>query len=103
MTEKERSEKGEQPPDAEAWSRQVHVARVFDQLIYNSDRSQGNLLIDRDWRLWMVDHRRAFDAFKELRNEKELPDACPRGVSQERMTIPPENSNWFEYWESPTT
>jgi len=80
MTEKERSEKGEQPPDAEAWTRQIQVAKVFDELIYNSERGLGNMLIDRDWRLWMVDHRRAFDAFKELKNEKELPDACPRGL-----------------------
>jgi len=36
------------------------VVRLFDQLIYNTDRNLGNLLIDKSWRLWMIDHTRAF-------------------------------------------
>jgi hypothetical protein len=32
--------------------------RAFDQLIYNTDRNLGNLLIDGDWRIWMIDHTR---------------------------------------------
>jgi len=34
--------------------------RVFDQLIYNVDRNVGNLLITKDWRVWAIDHTRAF-------------------------------------------
>ena len=34
--------------------------RVFDELIANTDRNQGNMLIDRDWKLWLIDHSRAF-------------------------------------------
>jgi hypothetical protein len=34
--------------------------RVFDQLIYNTDRNTGNVLYDTGWRLWGIDHTRAF-------------------------------------------
>ena len=70
----------EQPPDAEAWTRQLQAAKLFAQLIHSPVRGESDLLVDRDFRLWMVDHARAFDAFPGLRNEKELGDACPRGL-----------------------
>jgi hypothetical protein len=80
MTEKERFEKKQDPPDASAWNHQVEAARLFDELIFNFDRNLGNLLIDRGWRLWMVDHTRSFKTFKDLRDEKQLPPGCPRGL-----------------------
>jgi hypothetical protein len=80
MTERDRSEKKQAVPDVDAWNQQVHAVRVFDQLIFNFDRNLGNLLIDRAWRLWMIDHTRAFKIFKDLRNEKELPETCPRAL-----------------------
>ncbi len=49
-----------EPPDLNYWSRQLNEVRNFDQLISNEDRNQGNLLIDHDWRVWMIDHSRAF-------------------------------------------
>jgi len=78
MTERERNETGQDAPDAEAWNRQVHVVRIFDQLIFNFDRSPGNLLIDKSWKLWMTDHTHAFKVFKDLRDEEQLPQNCPR-------------------------
>jgi len=41
-------------------------------LIYNSDRNLGNLVIDKQWRLWMIDHTRAFRLQTKLPNEKNL-------------------------------
>lgn len=41
---------------------QKHTMRVFDQLIYNFDRNTGNVLVDDDGKLWMIDHTRAFKA-----------------------------------------
>jgi hypothetical protein len=76
MTEKERYTKKIKALDAEAWNRQVFVVRVFDQLIYNTDRNLGNLVIDKDWRLWMIDHSRGFKIFKELKLEKNLGALC---------------------------
>ena len=34
--------------------------KLFDQLIANIDRNQGNLLYDADWHLFLIDHSRAF-------------------------------------------
>ncbi len=48
------------PPDAVRFYRQKQIMRLFDILIANSDRNQGNLLIDRNWNIWFIDHTRAF-------------------------------------------
>lgn len=57
---KQRKEAGQSPPDAGRWNRQVHRQRVFDNLIGNIDRNEGNLLVDPDWNLILIDHSRAF-------------------------------------------
>jgi len=49
-------------PDAVAWNRQVYRWRVWDNLIANIDRNQGNLLLDPIWNLILIDHSRAFTA-----------------------------------------
>ena len=48
------------PPDVLRWKQQKQIMYVFDNLIANSDRNQGNLLIDRSWNIWFIDHTRAF-------------------------------------------
>jgi hypothetical protein len=60
MDEGGRLKKDIKPPDLACWNEQVRVLRVFDQLIANTDRNLGNLLITNDWRLWAIDHTRAF-------------------------------------------
>lgn len=42
------------------WSRQVSRMKLFDQLVANIDRNQGNLLHDGDGHLFLIDHSRAF-------------------------------------------
>jgi len=69
-----RREKKTEPPDGEKWVRELNDVRVFDQLIDNEDRNQGNLLYDRNWNVWMIDHSRAFRTTTELRK----PDALRR-------------------------
>jgi hypothetical protein len=54
-------------PDKVLWSKQMWNMRVFDNLIYNTDRNQGNILYDGDWKLWLIDHGRAFRREKKLR------------------------------------
>ena len=78
MDEKKRFQQNIPSPDANAWNHQIFVVRVFDQLIYNVDRNLGNLLIDEDWRIWMIDHTRAFKVFKDLKTPKNLGDHCER-------------------------
>jgi hypothetical protein len=68
MDERDRIAKNLQPPDREHWNGQMDTIRIFDQLIYNMDRSQENLLIDKNWNAWMIDHTRSFRKWKQLRN-----------------------------------
>jgi len=72
MTEKQRYQDKKQPPDSEGWNKQMHVVRVFDELIYNTDRNLGNLVITNSWDLWMIDHTRGFRFAKTLKNPKNL-------------------------------
>ena len=67
------------PPDLPDWNNQMFILRVFDQLIYNTDRNLGNMLITNDWRIVMIDHTRAFRLMKQLQNVKNL-GKCERGL-----------------------
>ena len=68
MMEKERSSEQIQPPTPLPWSYQWQTLRLFDNLIDNDDRNAGNILIDSDWKVWMIDHTRSFSRTKKLRN-----------------------------------
>ena len=59
-------------PDPDRTSKQIQVMRVWDELIQNRDRNQGNILWTRDWTLWMIDHTRAFRLGKELLKAEQL-------------------------------
>lgn len=72
MLELDRKKKKIEPPDQHLWNQQMYLCRVFDQLIYNTDRNLGNLLITKDWKVWMIDHTRAFRMMKNLENPKNL-------------------------------
>ena len=41
--------------------------KMFDLLIANIDRNQGNLIYDADWHLFLIDHSRAFIDKKDLK------------------------------------
>ena len=43
--------------------------KMFDNLIGNIDRNAGNLLVDDDWNLYLIDHSRAFVTETKLRVE----------------------------------
>jgi hypothetical protein len=77
MDEKERLQQHISPPDVSAWNRQMDTIRVFDQLIYNMDRSQENLLIARDWKPWMIDHSRSFRKWTTLRDPAAITHCNP--------------------------
>jgi len=67
MDEQERLKRKQEPPDIGVWNQQMQMVRVYDELIANIDRNLGNLMITRDWRLWPIDHTRAFRTNHELR------------------------------------
>jgi hypothetical protein len=58
--EEERLKLKLQAPDPEAFNQQIFRMRVFAQLIADTDRNTGNILITSDWKLWMIDFTRAF-------------------------------------------
>ena len=72
MDEEDRTKKHENAPDLEAWNNEMYVVRVFDQLIFNTDRNLTNLLIDKNWHIWMIDHSRSFRMRHDLRNAQNL-------------------------------
>ena len=72
MTELVRKKKKMEPPNQHYWNQQMYICRVFDQLIYNTDRNLGNLVISKDWKVWMIDHTRAFRTMKDLQSPKNL-------------------------------
>ncbi len=74
-------EDGLEPPNLGSWRRQKRVMRVFDALVANTDRNQGNVLIDRDWRLWFIDHTRAFGESTRLLYTDKI-TACDRQLWQ---------------------
>ena len=75
MMERIRRRKKITPPDQEKWDRQLQVALVFDRLINNQDRHRSNLLVDSDWKVWLIDHTRAFQlGLGLLESEETLPE-----------------------------
>jgi hypothetical protein len=54
-------------PQMAELARQKAVMRIFDALIYNTDRNEKNYLIDhQSWKLYLIDHSRAFRSVGEL-------------------------------------
>ena len=72
MDEKERLAKDAHGPDPERTAMQTHIMRVFDELISNRDRNMGNLMWTTDWKMWMIDHTRAFRLGDDLQRPAAL-------------------------------
>ncbi len=64
--EQKRLERGLSSPYPERWHRQRNVRIIFDALIHNIDRNQGNVLYDPDWNVWLIDHTRSFVAETDM-------------------------------------
>ena len=91
MIEQERIEQRTLGPDPARTSRQFYAQYVFDELIQNRDRNQGNILWTTDWKMWLIDHTRAFRLDVELtrpermmRIERELLDNL-RGLTPDAL------------------
>jgi hypothetical protein len=69
ITEVERFKNKVVPPDPATFNHQVHKIRLFRQLIYDTDyKNASNVLHDPEFKIWSVDHSRAFRTHKELQN-----------------------------------
>jgi hypothetical protein len=72
MDEKGRLQKKTMGPNPSRTSNQIQMMRVWDELIQNRDRNQGNILWTNNWTLWLIDHTRAFRLGKDLMKPDEL-------------------------------
>jgi hypothetical protein len=81
MDEKKRVDKDEKPPlpVRAVWNRQIQILLVFDQLIANRDRNISNIVITKNWNVWLIDHTRAFRMYKDLPEPEKLA-MCDRAL-----------------------
>jgi hypothetical protein len=84
-TEADLIESGRATMDA-ARHLQRQTMLVFDNLIYNFDRHQNNMLYDRDGRLWFIDHTRSFKRLAELPDRERIA-VCQRDLFERLRTI----------------
>ena len=63
--------------------------RVFDELIQNRDRNQGNILWTSDLTMWLIDHTRAFRLGRSSSSRNSL-TRCDRGLLERLRAITPE-------------
>ncbi len=81
LDEQERLKQKLQPPDVNAWNKQMNNMWVFSELIYDTDANQTNMLITDDWKLWRIDFTRAFRLQKDLFEPQHLVQ-CDRQLLQ---------------------
>jgi hypothetical protein len=89
MDEGSRQEKQVDAPDSRRWEHQIATLRVFDALIANTDRNKGNLVIDKDWTAWFIDHTRAFRRSREILDPVMLV-RCDRRLFEALKALDPE-------------
>jgi hypothetical protein len=71
-------------------TKQIQIMRVFDELIQNRDRNQGNILWTSDWTLWLIDHTRAFRLGHDLLKPEQLA-RIERGLLERLRAVTPES------------
>jgi hypothetical protein len=86
MTEMDRHKSKQDAPDRDAWKKQMVTVHIFDQLIYNMDRNVGNLIITKNWRVWAIDHTRAFRTHETLKSPENV-SRCDRQVFEKLKAL----------------
>ncbi len=77
------------PPDPVRWQKERDTMRVFDALIRNGDRHEGNMLIDTRGKVWWIDASRAFGRERDL-IEPDLITRCDRALYLRLKAVDPE-------------
>jgi len=72
MSEAEHKSKKAEVGNQDLFNEMMYKTRLFDNLIYNTDRNLQNLLITKDWELILIDHSRAFRPSTALKSPKDL-------------------------------
>lgn len=90
MDEKERQKTKSMGPDPVRTTKQIQIMRIWDELIQNRDRNQGNILWTSEWTMWLIDHTRAFRLGDKLLKPEQL-SRCDRGLLERLRAITPES------------
>jgi hypothetical protein len=88
----------ESQPKPDKWNLEAIRMKMFDNLIANIDRNAGNLLIDADWNLCLIDHSRAFVTETKLRNQMTRIDRqlWDRMLALDEPTLTAALGNWLD-------
>lgn len=88
-------------PEATIFNRGKYLARAFDSLIANDDRTQQNVRYTKDWRVILIDHSQAFRSKKKYQKrllygkngskEKKLFRQLPRSFVEKVRSLEYEN------------
>src|SRR5947199_170509 len=57
-------------PNPITWNQPVAKMRLWDNLIYNTERNLANVLITDSWQIRLIDHSRTFRPFEQLKDPK---------------------------------
>ena len=103
MDESERLKRKAHSPDPQGWNEEMQLLRLFDQLIANTDRNLGNLVINKDWQMWAIDHTRAFRTAGTLKTPGNIA-RCDRQIFErlkalDRATLRRDLSGHLQNWE----
>lgn len=85
IMEADRYKKNIAIPDSEDWNRQMYAIRVFHELVYDTDPNLTNILITKDWQLWIIDLTRAFRLMENIRQPKNLVQCDRRLLARMRQ------------------
>jgi hypothetical protein len=97
MDEGERLAKKVQPPDPALWNEDMLRMRVFTELVHDTDRNLGNVLVSPTWRVIMLDFTRAFRLWPTIRpNELPRIDRALLGAL-ETLTAPSLSASTRDY------
>jgi hypothetical protein len=86
MMEIDRKNRKLEPPDLDSWNKQMYAVRVWHELIYDTDPNLTNILVSKDWQIWIIDCTRAFRIHKDLRDPKDLVQ-CDRRLLAKLRTL----------------
>ena len=86
LMETDRIAEGISPPSFQRFRRQTQNMRVFDSLIGNVDRNSGNILMDGDWNVWLIDHSRSFTRDDDIKYLDRI-QSCSRRLFERIKTL----------------
>ena len=84
MLEGERLKQQLSPPDAEDWAKNQYTMRVFTQLVDDTDRNVGNILIDKAWKIYLSTSRGPFavrTSFARRSSCRDVTRTCSRNYA----------------------